>query len=140
MAQSYHRDEAAQGPMVLERLSDLDEARDLLGDFKDIRGMTVINPQGDDVGSVTDLYMDPKQGKLVMASISFGGVWGFGAKNVLVPMDQLEIVNEDHIRVVTTPEIVKNAPEFNRLEGGDFSNYCSYWNKAKGRAKSRKAA
>ncbi|MHB0999032.1 MAG: PRC-barrel domain-containing protein [Armatimonadota bacterium] len=127
---SYHRAEAEKGPMVLERLSDLDEATRLLGSFKDIRGYSVINPRGDEVGRVDDLYMDPKQGKLAMASITFGGVWGFGAKRVLIPMDQLEIVDDRYIRVITTPEIVKGAPEFEEMDGADLMKYHDYWCKA----------
>ncbi len=35
MERAYHREEAQQGPMVLERLSDLKEARNRLGEFID---------------------------------------------------------------------------------------------------------
>lgn len=140
MAETYHQKEAERGPMILERLTDLEEARNLLGDFKDIRGMVVINPKGDEVGRVDHLYMDPKQGKLAMAGITFGGVWGFGAKRILVPMDQLEIVDDQHVRVMTTPEIVKGAPEFEEMEGGDFMKYHDYWCGVLERSKREKAA
>ncbi|MHB0913633.1 MAG: PRC-barrel domain-containing protein [Armatimonadota bacterium] len=135
MHEAYHREDAEKGPMVLERLSDLREAMDLLGDFKDIRGMKVINPKGDEVGQVRNLYMDPKQGEIAMADITFGGVWGFGAKRVLVPMDQLEIVDDEHVRVLTTPEVVKGAPDFE--EGVDFMRYHDYWCSAVERSRSR---
>lgn len=140
MAKAYHREEAERGPMVLERLSDFDEAKRLLGDFRDIRGMPVVGPKGEEVGRVDHLYMDPKQGVLVMASITFGGVWGFGAKRVLVPMDQLQVVDEEYVRIMTTPEIVKGAPEFEEFEGSDFMKYHDYWCQALERTKREKAA
>ncbi len=125
--EAYHRTAADQGPMILEKVSDLDSARDLLGDFTDIRGKIVVNPTGDHVGRVDDLYMDPKQGKIAMADISFGGTWGFGARRVLVPIDQIELVGDGTVRVISTPEIVKGAPAFPELEGSDFARYQQYW-------------
>lgn len=126
MERAYHGAEAGQGPMILERISDLNEAKRRLGDFHDIRGMTVVNPRGDEVGIVDALYMDPKLDKLTMAGISFGGVWGFGAKHVLVPMDQLEVVGDDKVRVMPNPEIVNAAPEAKGDEG-DYRCFCDYW-------------
>jgi sporulation protein YlmC with PRC-barrel domain len=121
--------------MVLEKLSDLEEAQHLLGEFKDIRGTTVVNPKGEPVGTVDDLYMDPKQDKLAMVGISFGGVFGFGARHVLVPMDQIELVDEDNVRILTTPEIVNCAPECPSLEGADLMAYHDYWCEALERPK-----
>ncbi len=118
--------------MVLERISDLKEARERLGDFHDIRGMTVVNPKGDEVGRVHNLYIDPKLDKLTMASITFGGVWGFGARQVLVPMDHLEVVDGDRIRIMPSPEIVNAAPEFKAGEG-DYRCYCDYWTRVSGK-------
>lgn len=118
MERTYHQEDAEQGPMVLERLSDLKEARELLGDFTDIRGMEVVNPTGDVVGMVDELYVDPKQEAIVMAGLNFG------AKRVLVPIDQLEMV-DDQISVMTTPEIVEAAPEFE--EGMNVMAFHDYW-------------
>lgn len=118
--------ETEVGPMVLERISDLKEAKRRLGEFHDIRGMTVVNPRGDEVGRVEQLYMDPKLDKLTMASIIFGGVWGFGAKHILVPMDQLEVVDGDKIRIMPNPQIVNAAPKL-KEEEGDYRCYCDYW-------------
>mgnify|MGYP003767693409 CR=1 FL=1 len=126
MEKAYHQAEAEQGPMVLERISDLNEAKRRLGDFLDIRGMTVVNPTGNEVGKVDSLYMDPKLDKLTMAGISFGGVWGFGAKHTLVPMDQLEVIDGNKVRVMPNPEIVNAAPDLKEDEG-DYRCYCDYW-------------
>lgn len=123
----YHRSEAEKGPMVLERISDLKDASRVLGQFKDIRGYTVINPKGDEVGKVDDLYIDPKQGQIAMASITFGGMWGFGARRVLIPIDQIEMIDDNFVRVITTPEIIKGAPEFSSEEGADLLKYHEYW-------------
>lgn len=136
----YGREDAERGPLVLERISDLDEAKKLLGDFRDIRGMTVVNPNGDIVGQVDNLYMDPKQGKLVMASITFGSAWGIGGRHVLVPMDQIEYLEGNLVRVVTTPEMVKAAPEFQDVESGDMMQYHDYWCNPAAPPRNRKAA
>lgn len=118
MERAYHQEEAEQGPMVLERLSDLKEAKERLGDFTDIRGMEVVNHTGDVVGKVDELYVDPKQDAIVMAGITFG------PKRVLVPVDQLELA-DDQIQVMTTPEIVESAPQFE--EGVDAFAFHDYW-------------
>lgn len=125
--------------MVLERLDDLRDAKRMLGDFRDIRGTTVVNPRGDEVGRVTDLYVDPKQGKLAMAAISFGGRWGFGAKHVLVPIDQIEDISEQFVRVITTPEVIKEAPEFEPMHGVDFAKCEAYWRGAPAGSPSRES-
>ena len=105
--------------MVLERLSDLDKARERLGDFTDVRGWEVINPTGEVVGKVDELYVDPKVEAIVMAGITFG------PRRVLVPIDQLEIAGDNQVQVMTTPEIVENAPEFE--EGVDAFAFHDYW-------------
>jgi sporulation protein YlmC with PRC-barrel domain len=135
---TYHRDEADQGPMILERLRDLDMARRLLGDFPNIQGSTVIGPKGKSVGRVTNLYVDPKQGRVVLASVMFGGLIGVGARHVLVPMDQLEKVGDGMVRVTTTPEIVKGNTAFEELADEDVFSPHEYWRRVLSRQRGRK--
>lgn len=125
---TYHQEEAKRGPLVLEKLSDLEEAAALLGDFHDIRGMRVVNTTGEEVGHVDELYVDPKSQQVSMVGITFGGMLGFNAKHVLVPMDQLQIMDDESVRVMTTPEIVAAAPEFSMNEEcADYMQYHDYW-------------
>ena len=121
MERAYHQEEAEQGPIIFERLSDLSEAVERLGEFTDIRGWEVINHTGDIVGEVDELYINPKTDIIVMAGINFE------AKRVLVPVDQLEIINNSQISIMTTPEIVEGAPEF--VESGcvDAMAFHDYW-------------
>ena len=105
--------------MVLERLSDLEKARERLGDFTDIRGWEVVNPNGEVVGQVDELYVDPKEDIFVMVGIAFQD------KRVLVPVDHLETTGDGKIQVMTTPEIIENAPEFE--EGVDAFAFHDYW-------------
>jgi sporulation protein YlmC with PRC-barrel domain len=48
-------------------------------------GAGVINPQGDDLGSVDDVVMSPLTGKIANLVIACGGISGFDKKYVIVP-------------------------------------------------------
>ena len=45
-----------------------------------LRNTTVVNRQGEDLGSIEDLMLDPQNGRIEYAVLDFGGFLGIGDK------------------------------------------------------------
>ena len=112
-------------PLILESLSDMDDEEEYLAHFPDIRGRKVVNPKGDEVGSVDDLYVNPRNRQVEMAAITFFGATGVGGKKVLVPVEEIQVLNGE-VRILTHEERIRLAPEFH--EGAPmYEPYYEYW-------------
>jgi sporulation protein YlmC with PRC-barrel domain len=78
-------------------------------------GMNVKNPQGEGLGEVEELVLDPQDGKLKSIVISMGGVLGIGAKRVAVPWDQVKPATDEQAFIVgMTKEELQQAPSWER--------------------------
>jgi sporulation protein YlmC with PRC-barrel domain len=76
-------------------------------------GMDVKNPQGEDLGEVSELVLDPREGKIKSMVISSGGMLGIGAKKVAVPWNQVKPASDEEAFVVTmTREELQQAPQW----------------------------
>src|SRR5262245_60618802 len=74
-------------------------------------GAKVRNPEGRDIGSVKNLMIDPKQGKINSVSMAIGGFIGMGEKTVLVPWDGVTVGRDGQRLVVTVPSsVLEQAP------------------------------
>ncbi len=84
----------------------------------DLIGMAVFNPQGETVGKISQLVIEPDQ-KVSAVVLSVGGFLGIGAKPVAVPLQSVQFDNtggKDLAVVNLTREELSNAPEFKTLE------------------------
>ena len=114
-------------PLILERLSDLADQKEYLAHYPDIRGCAVVNPTGDLVGTVDDLFVNPRDRQVEMAAITFRGAAGYGGKRALVPVEELQFL-EEGVRIITHEERIRLAPEFH--EGAPmYEPYYEYWSK-----------
>ena len=52
-------------------------------------GTPVKNPNGDNLGDIKELVLDPRSGKVVYVVVSFGGVLGMGDKLFIIPWKAL---------------------------------------------------
>src|SRR5262249_6078253 len=78
-------------------------------------GSTVKNPQGKELGSITDLVISPEDNRVVYAVLSFGGVFGLGEKAVAMPLSALKPAAEAKTFVLEMdPERLRTAPEYNQ--------------------------
>jgi sporulation protein YlmC with PRC-barrel domain len=120
----------AEEPLILEKLSDLEDEDEYLAHFPDIRGRAVVNPKGDEVGFVDDLYVNPRDRHIEMAAITFSGPVGSGGRTVLVPVEEIQVLDGE-VRIITHEERLRLAPEFH--EGAPmYEPYYEYWSRAGG--------
>ncbi len=64
-----------------------------LGTFKDqdLIGLRVQSSRGEDLGRISSLAIDPKDGRVTFGVLTYGGFWGYGAKYVAVPLTVMDL-------------------------------------------------
>lgn len=112
-------------PLILEKLSDLDDQDEYLAHYPDIRGEAVINPKGDEVGVVDDLYVNPRDRQVEMIAITFTAAVGYGGKRILLPVEELQII-DGKVRIMTHEQRIELAPEFH-AGARTYEPYYEYW-------------
>jgi len=86
-------------------------------------GDKVVNRQGENLGKIEDLMIDPEQGRVGYAVLSFGGFMGMGDKLFAVPMQALKLSRADKWFVLDVDkERLKNAPGFDKNNWPDISD------------------
>jgi sporulation protein YlmC with PRC-barrel domain len=94
-----------------------------------LEGNEVINQAGEDLGTVETFMIDPEDGRVEYAVLSFGGFLGMGDKLFAVPMQALTLVpNEHKFRLNESKERLKNAPGFDKNNWPDMSD--SAWSRS----------
>jgi sporulation protein YlmC with PRC-barrel domain len=79
-----------------------------LEDVKTWRGMTMVDADGDKIGTIQDIYLDRQTGEPEWASVKTGL---FGLKSSFVPIREAEPIGENQVRVPFQKEQVKDAPK-----------------------------
>ena len=85
------------GP-VLVRLSDSGLVLEDL--TQDVRGLDVYDEDGDQIGTVEDLYADTEERKVCFLDVGAGGFLSLGEKRFLIPVEAVSEVREDDAVVV----------------------------------------
>jgi sporulation protein YlmC with PRC-barrel domain len=86
-------------------------------------GDRVVNRKGEDLGKIEDLMIDPEQGRVGYAVLSFGGFLGMGDKLFAVPLQALQLSREDKRFILDVDkERLKNAPGFDKDKWPDISD------------------
>ncbi|MEJ1088682.1 PRC-barrel domain-containing protein [Microbacterium sp. Mu-80] len=86
-----------------ERISSTDE---------DIRGRTVRDRDGEELGTIKDLLIDDDEGKVRFLEVASGGFLGIGQDKTFMPVDAITAVTEDEVRIDQTREHVAGAPAY----------------------------
>lgn len=86
-------------------------------------GDKVVNRKGEDLGKIEDFMIDPEQGRVGYAVLSFGGFMGMGDKLFAVPLQALQLSREDKRFILDVDkERLKNAPGFDKDSWPDISD------------------
>ncbi len=91
-----------------------------LADLKasDIIGAKVENRQGDNLGTIKDLAVDPKTNRIDFVVLSEGGALGVGSDYVAIPLRFLSVRAKEHGKIDAfvlnmSKERLAQAPKFN---------------------------
>jgi sporulation protein YlmC with PRC-barrel domain len=79
-------------------------------------GADVENAQGEDLGQIEDIVLDPQDGQVAYAVLSFGGFLGLGEKYFAIPWSALtaKAGEDDTLILNVDKERLKNAPGFDK--------------------------
>jgi sporulation protein YlmC with PRC-barrel domain len=84
----------------------------VLDPSEDVRGLTVLDRDNEEIGQVDDLLVDDGEHKVRFLEVSSGGFLGLGARTFLIPVDAITRIHNDHIHIDQTREHVAGAPEY----------------------------
>jgi sporulation protein YlmC with PRC-barrel domain len=88
----------------------------------DIKGTHVKNLQGQDLGQVEDVLVDPETGQVRFAVLEVGGFLGLGSTKVAVPWSAFQLTqdgNKPKWILDADKEKLKNAP---KVEGKNYQH------------------
>jgi sporulation protein YlmC with PRC-barrel domain len=81
--------------------------------WQDIRGLEVYDGNGEQIGSVDDLYVDWDSRLPRFLIVSAGGFLGVGKKHFLIPVEEVSRdMGEDQVTVNQNRDKVVNSPDF----------------------------
>ena len=81
----------------------------------DLIGATVKNPEGESLGSIQELVLDPQDAKIKNVVVSMGGLLGIGAKAVAIPWQEVTPQSDGKAVVVAMgKEELQSAPDWKK--------------------------
>lgn len=95
---------------TLIRLGDSDLT--VANEAEDVRGRTVIDRNGDETGSVDGLLIDEPERQVRFLEVGSGGFLGLGKKQVLVPVDAVTRIDDDHVYINRDRKEVASGPGY----------------------------
>ena len=98
--------------------------------ISEVIGMTVETPQGDNIGEIQDVVMDPSDGNVAYAVLAAGGFLGLGEKFFAIPWrafqaqadDDDEKGDIDKLTLNVDKDRMQNAPGFDKDNWPDMAN------------------
>lgn len=97
-----------------------DETSSLISASK-VEGTKVYNRQGETLGSIEDIMIDKRSGKVSYAIMAFGGFLGIGHSHHPLPWDMLDYdEGQDGYVVDLNKETLKDAPSYSGSDVPDW--------------------
>ncbi|MDP3531429.1 PRC-barrel domain-containing protein [Methylicorpusculum sp.] len=106
-----------------ERVQASNESMQQVTKASKIIGTPVKNPNGDNLGNIKELVIDPWSGKVIYAVLSSGGVLGMGDKLFIVPWKALNWpLNKEYYVLDLSKSTLTSAPGFDKKHWPDTTN------------------
>lgn len=81
----------------------------------DLIGATVKSPEGENLGSIRELVLDPQEAKIKNAVVAMGGILGIGSKLVAIPWKEVALQPDGKTAVVAMGKAeLQDAPDWRR--------------------------
>lgn len=101
----------------------------------DIRGRSVVDRNGDEIGTVDDLLIDDREQRVRFMQVASGGFLGLGETKFLIPVDAITRLGDDTVHIDQTRERVAGAPRYDPALVSDtywaetygYYGYRPYW-------------
>ena len=104
-----------------------DETASLIA-AKKVDGTSVYNAKGEKLGSVHDVMIDKRSGKIAYAVMSFGGFLGIGEKYHPLPWHLLTYDEaKDGYNIDVTADRLRSAPSYAVNERPDYHSITDYY-------------
>ncbi|PZF85409.1 PRC-barrel domain-containing protein [Jiangella anatolica] len=78
----------------------------------DVRGFEVVDVNGDEVGTVDDLVIDPEEKKVRFLQVGSGGFLGLGERKQLIPVDAISRIDDAKVHIAQERGHVAGAPTY----------------------------
>jgi sporulation protein YlmC with PRC-barrel domain len=101
---------AIQDRATLRNLNDTDLT--ISSSEEDIRGRTVKDKDGQDIGKVDDLLIDDHDRTVRFMRVESGGFLGLGETKVFIPIDAISGITDHDVSIDQSREHVAAAPRY----------------------------
>ncbi len=95
---------------TLSRLGDNDKT--VSGADEDIRGRTVRDKDGHELGKVDGLLVDDVEQRVRFMEVATGGFLGLGGSRTLIPVEAITRIEAEEVHISHTREHVAGAPHY----------------------------
>ena len=79
---------------------------------QDIRGRTVLDRSGEEIGQVDDLLIDDREQRVRFIQVATGGFLGLGETTFMIPIDAITRITDEAVYTDQTREHVASAPRY----------------------------
>ncbi|WP_298459878.1 PRC-barrel domain-containing protein [uncultured Cellulomonas sp.] len=78
---------------------------------QDVRGLAVVDRDGEDIGTVDELLVDEGEHRVRFLEVGSGGFLGIGEEKRLIPVDAVKAIDE-RVHVDTTRSLIAASPPY----------------------------
>jgi sporulation protein YlmC with PRC-barrel domain len=94
---------------------------------EDIRGRSVVDRDGEEVGDVDDLIIDGQEAKVRFMRVASGGFLGLGQTKFMIPIDAVTRIADDTVHIDQVREHIAGAPRYDPDLVNDTTWTDPYW-------------